>query len=117
MQSLRSFQAASIILEDLVQMTRTKFLVAAAAGYIALFSGIVLADGAPLTDEQITERVVGKLSVDDAAVAKRLQVDTKEGVVTLSGNALTAAAVVRAVKDAESVVGVVKVQNHLTIRQ
>jgi len=37
--------------------------------------------------------------------------------VTLSGNALTAAAVVRAVKDAESVVGVVKVQNHLTIRQ
>jgi osmotically-inducible protein OsmY len=97
-------------------MTRTKFLVAAAAGCLTLVSGIALADGA-LTDDQITERVVGKLSVDDASVAKHLQVSTKEGVVTLSGNAMTASAVVRAVKDAESVVGVVKVQNHLSIRQ
>jgi osmotically-inducible protein OsmY len=107
----------SLHAEDMVQMTRTKHFVAVAAGCLALFSGIALADGTQLTDEQITDRVVGKLSVDDPAVVKHVQVATKDGVVTLSGNALTGTAVLKAVKDAQSVVGVVKVQNHLSIQQ
>ena len=96
-------------------MKRSTVFVAAVAGYLALAAGLAVAD--PSADAQITERVVGKLSVDDPQIAHRVQVETKEGVVTISGTAYTGAQALKALKDAQSVAGVVKVQNHLSIAQ
>jgi osmotically-inducible protein OsmY len=79
-------------------------------------TGIAFAD-APVTDSQITDRVMGKLTVDDPAVAKRVQVATKDGVVTLTGVANTSVEALRVIHETESVSGVVKVQNRLAVRQ
>ncbi len=96
-------------------MNRSKMFVAAVAGYLTLAGGLAVAD--PSADTQITDRVVGKLSVDDPQIAHRVQVETKDGVVTLSGTAYTGAQALKALKDAQSVAGVVKVQNHLSVAQ
>ena len=97
-------------------MSRTKsFLAAAIVGCLSL-AGVVLAD-APVTDSQITDRVVGKLSVDDPALVKRAQVETKDGVVTLTGHAHTGNEAAKALRDASSVAGVVKVENRLQLQQ
>jgi osmotically-inducible protein OsmY len=97
-------------------MSRTKsFLVAAAVGCLSLAS-VAFAD-APVTDSQITDRVMGKLSVDDPAIVKHVQVATKDGVVTLTGVAHTTPEAMKALRDASSVAGVVKVENKLALFQ
>jgi osmotically-inducible protein OsmY len=70
-----------------------------------------------VSDQQLTGRVMGKLAVDDPQIARLVQVSAKNGVVTLSGTAYTGQQALKALKDAESVAGVVKVQNHLAIEQ
>ena len=47
-------------------MSRTKLFLAAAVGCLSLLASAAYAD-APLSDSQITDRVVGKLAVDDPA--------------------------------------------------
>ena len=97
-------------------MSRTKsFLATAVMGCLSL-AGIAFAD-APVTNSQITDRVMGKLTVDDPAVAKRVQVATKDGIVTLTGFANTGMEAQRVLREAESVSGVLKVQNKLAVRQ
>lgn len=102
-------------------MKRTGNFVSAAVGCLALVAGIGLSTAAlgeePVSDSQLTGRVVGKLAVDDAEIAHRVQVTSKDGVVTLSGTAYTGQQVIKALRDAESVAGVVKVQNHLSVEQ
>jgi len=97
-------------------MSRTKSLFATAVMGCLSLAGIAFAD-APVTDSQITDRVMGKLTVDDPAVAKRVQVATKDGVVTLTGVANTGVEALRVLHEAQSVSGVVKVQNRLSVRQ
>jgi osmotically-inducible protein OsmY len=97
-------------------MSRTKLFLAAAVGCLSLLASAAYAD-APLSDSQITDRVVGKLAVDDPAIVKRVQVATKDGVVTLTGRATTGGEAMKALRDAGSVSGVVKVENHLQLMQ
>lgn len=102
-------------------MFRTKFLVSAAVGSLALLAGAGFSANAhaagAASDSQVTGRVMGKLAVDDPEVAPRIQVSTKDGIVTLSGTAYTGQQALKALRDAQSVAGVVKVQNHLSIEQ
>jgi len=110
------FIMVNCIQEDVRQMSRTKsFFAAAVVGCLSL-AGVALAD-APVNDSQITDLVMGKLSVDDPAIVKRVQVSTKDGVVTLSGRANTGSEAAKALRDASSVAGVVKVENHLQLQQ
>lgn len=101
-------------------MTRTNSFVSAAVGCLALLAGAgisVSAHAADVSDSQLADRVTGKLAVDDAAIARLVQVSAKDGVVTLSGTAYTGQQALKALKDAESVAGVVKVQNRLAVQQ
>ncbi len=97
-------------------MIRKNAFAAAAVGFLALGAGIAFADNAPAaTDSQITDRVMGKLAVDDPQMVKRVQVAVKDGVVTLSGHAYTGGEAAKAMRDAGSVAGVVKVENKLSM--
>lgn len=90
--------------------------VAAALGCFGLM-GAVAQSAQPTSDAQITDQVLAKISQDTPEMARRLQVDTKDGVVTLSGSAYSGAAALKVLQDARSVEGVVKVQNRLSIQQ
>jgi osmotically-inducible protein OsmY len=50
-------------------------------------------------------------------MARRLHVETKDGVVTLSGQAGSGLAAAKAVQQAESIQGVTKVRNEMSITQ
>jgi hyperosmotically inducible protein len=67
------------------------------------------------TDPGVTTAVKAKMASDDQVKAYRIDVDTKDGVVTLAGNVDTAAAKARAVQLASSTDGVVRVVDQLTV--
>jgi hyperosmotically inducible periplasmic protein len=67
------------------------------------------------TDPGITTAVKGKLAVDDVVKAYRIDVDTKDHVVTLNGNVDTQTARERAVQLARGTEGVRDVVDRLTI--
>jgi osmotically-inducible protein OsmY len=69
----------------------------------------------PQSDQQITARVKDKLATDEPNIAPRIAVTTHDGVVTLDGIAMTQGYILKAVFDAESIDGVVHVNNRLTI--
>ena len=69
-----------------------------------------------LSDSQITARVNAGLAADKDLSAIRIDVDTKDGVVRLTGPAPTTKAKARATEVARAVKGVTSVQNHLTVR-
>ncbi len=102
-------------------MKRVNAFVVAAVGCAAFLAGVAFAadngGAAPLSDAQITQRVLGKLSVDDPQMVRYIQVSTKDGVVTLSGLALNGLDEAKALRDASSVEGVVKVENRLSLQQ
>lgn len=100
---------------------------------IAVATGVLIATGAlahaqsytarpavqdaanPQSDQQITDRVKDKLATNDADVAPRIAVTTHDGVVTLEGIALNQQYILKALFDAESIDGVVHVNNRLTV--
>ncbi|HTY49778.1 MAG TPA: BON domain-containing protein [Steroidobacteraceae bacterium] len=98
-----------------------KTILAMLAGCLVLGAHAALADegsGVPAeSDTFITNAVKGKLSTDDPQIARNIQVETKDGVVTLRGFAFAPSAVIKAMRDAESVRGVVKVENHIQLQQ
>jgi len=102
-------------------MRHSSYLVAVAAGCMTFLAGAASADSPSptpsATDAEITQRVMGKLSVDDPTLARLLQVSTKDGVVTLSGLAYTGADALKALRDARSVAGVTKVRNRMSLQQ
>ncbi len=101
-------------------MKRVNAFVVAAVGCTAFLAGVAFAadnGSAAPSDAQITQRVMGKLSVDDPQMVRYIQVSTKDGVVTLSGLALNGLDEAKALKDASSVEGVVKVENRLSLDQ
>jgi hyperosmotically inducible protein len=86
--------------------------VSALLGALALaFTTIACAE----TDPGITTAVKGKLAADDTVKAYRIDVDTKDGVVTLSGAVDTAVAKDRAVEVAKATDGVRDVVDQLTV--
>ena len=67
------------------------------------------------SDPGITTAVKTKLAADDTVKAYKIDVDTKEGVVTLAGTVDTAEAKTRAVEVARSTKGVVSVTDQLSV--
>ncbi|HJT87295.1 MAG TPA: BON domain-containing protein [Bryobacteraceae bacterium] len=75
-----------------------------------------LAKGTPVTDDSITDQVRIKLASDQVVKGGAINVDVKQGVVTLSGPVELAQQKQRAEKLAKKVKGVKQVINNLTIR-
>ena len=87
-------------------------LVLAAAGAWMLYP----AAAAAADDTAITASVKDRLAAH-AEANRNIVVETHDGVVTLEGFALTPTAVLRAMLDARSIPGVVKVENRVRIQQ
>src|SRR5918995_275196 len=68
------------------------------------------------TDVGITTAVKSKLAANDEVKSYQIDVDTKDKVVTLSGNVDTMMAKTRAVELAKATDGVTNVVDNLTIR-
>lgn len=71
---------------------------------------------AKVDDMSITASINADLARDAELSATKINVDTKSGVVTLSGTAPTAAAKARATTIAQAVKGVAGVNNNLEVR-
>jgi osmotically-inducible protein OsmY len=97
-------------------MTRNQLLSIIASAFLVSTMTVARAgDATKPTDAQITEGVKSRLFEKDRDIAQRIQISTQDGVVTLSGNALTPQYAINVIRDASRVDGVVKVQNHLTL--
>jgi osmotically-inducible protein OsmY len=92
-------------------MTRIRVLSGIAA--VLLLTTTVSAQADEASDQQITQLVKDKLANKDPQISRRIVVTAHDGVVTLEGTALTLPYMLSAVRDAGSVPGVTKVQNHL----
>jgi hyperosmotically inducible protein len=77
---------------------------------------VVFAIACAETDPGITTAVKSKLAADDQVKAYRIDVDTNNGVVTLSGEVDSTAGKTRAVEIARGTDGVSNVVDNLTIR-
>jgi osmotically-inducible protein OsmY len=86
--------------------------IAGVIGAAALALGVV---ACAETDPGITTAVKAKLAADDTVKAYRIDVDTKDKVVSLSGSVDTPIAKERAVQVARSVDGVSSVVDNLTV--
>jgi hyperosmotically inducible periplasmic protein len=67
------------------------------------------------TDPGVTTAVKAKLAADDTVKAYKIDVDTKDGVVTLGGTVDTAEAKTRAVEVARNTKGVASVVDQLSV--
>jgi osmotically-inducible protein OsmY len=95
-------------------MTRFKMLLMAGLSSVAFAA--IAQSAEPANDAQITDQVLAKIHQDDQSMG-RVQVETHDGVVTLTGFAYSGAAALKALEDARSVDGVVRVQNRLSVQQ
>jgi hyperosmotically inducible periplasmic protein len=84
------------------------------AGFICLFV-VLLAVACAQTDVGITTSVKSELAADDVVKAHEINVDTKEGVVSLTGAVPTAEVKERAVELARATDGVTSVVDNLTV--
>ena len=82
---------------------------------LGLLAAALIAVGCAQTDAGITTKVKSKLAADDTVKAYQIDVDTREKVVTLSGNVDSAAAKDRAAELARQTTGVVDVVNNVTV--
>jgi hyperosmotically inducible protein len=73
--------------------------------------------GSPGTsdDALVTARIQSKFFVDDRVKARRIEVDTRNGVVTLSGEVADETERAQALLLARTTEGVVRVEDHLTV--
>jgi osmotically-inducible protein OsmY len=96
-------------------MTRNPLITMVATAFIASTPMLVRAadQSTKVDDQQITEQVKQKLAMDDPAMAPRIFVSTRDGVVTLRGMDMPRGDILSAMRDAESVDGVVRVDNRL----
>lgn len=82
---------------------------------VCLLAGLVLAANKPVTDDMIVDQVRVKLAADAIVKGGGLGVDSKAGVVTLTGVVATSKQKDRAAKVASKVKGVKQVVNNITI--
>jgi osmotically-inducible protein OsmY len=83
---------------------------------LALASVSLAAAKAPITDDSIYDAVRMKLANDQVVKGGALQVDVKDGVVTLGGALATEQQKERATKLTSKVKGVKKVVNNISLR-
>src|ERR1035437_8294235 len=83
---------------------------------LLLLAGVCLAAEKPITDDAVYNQVRIKLADDPVVKGGGLQVDVKQGVVTLSGTVELQVHIEKATKVAKKVKGVNEVINHLEIR-
>lgn len=96
-------------------MTRNPLITVVATAFIASTPILVHAESqsSKVDDQQITEQVKQKLAMNDPIVAPHIVVTTRDGVVTLMGMEVPKGDILNAMHDAESVDGVVRVDNRL----
>jgi osmotically-inducible protein OsmY len=96
-------------------MTHKPLMTMVATAFIASTPMLVHAatEGTKVDDQQITEQVKQKLAMDDPTMAPHILVTTRDGVVTLMGTEVPKSNILNAMHDAESVDGVVRVDNQL----
>ena len=82
---------------------------------VGIAAFVLMMAGCSHSDPGITTAVKTKLAADDTVKAYKIDVDTKEGVVTLSGSVDTAEAKTKAVEVARNTKGVVSVTDQLTV--
>ena len=83
---------------------------------LLLLAGVCLAAEKPITDDALYNQVRIKLADDPVVKGGGLQVDVKQGVVTLSGTVELPVQIEKATKVAKKVKGVKEVINHIEIR-
>jgi hyperosmotically inducible protein len=101
-------------------MTGRKLLIAAAAACLALTMGGAFANdetksAQPISDTVITTKVKAELAKDKATKATDINVETKNGIVSLNGAVASLAEKEKAEHDARTVKGVVDVSNNLRV--
>jgi hyperosmotically inducible protein len=100
-------------------MTGRKLLIAATAtilGCTAAWAGdSTMKSDQPISDTAITTKVKAELAKDKSTDATDINVDTKNGIVTLNGAVASDAERAKAELDARTVKGVVEVQNNLRV--
>ena len=82
-----------------------------------VLAGVCLAKSEPLSDDMLYNNVKIKLASDAVVKGGGLQIDVKQGVVTLSGAVELPNQKERAEKLAKKVKGVKQVINNITIRK
>jgi len=82
---------------------------------VCLLAGLVLAADKPVSDDVIVDRVKLRLTTDSIVKGGGLGVDSKDGVVTLTGTVTTAREKSRAGKLAGKVKGVKQVVNSILV--
>ena len=82
---------------------------------LGMLAAVALAVACAQTDAGITSKVKSKLAADDTVKAYQIDVDTKEKVVTLSGNVDSQAAKDQAVSIARGTEGVSDVVDNITV--
>ena len=86
-------------------------------GTLISAAALVFTVGCAQTDSGITTAVKSKLAADDTVKAYQIDVDTRDHVVTLSGDVNSASAKERAVQIASTTSGVQDVVDHLVVRE
>ena len=96
-------------------MIRNPLITMLATAFIASTPLLVHAENqtTKVDDQQITDQVKQKLAMDDPSMAPHILVTTRDGVVTLMGTDVPKGNILGATHDAESVDGVVRVDNRL----
>jgi len=84
-------------------------------GFVTVVLAAVMITACAQTDPGITTAVKTKLAADDTVKAYKIDVDTKEGVVTLAGTVDSQAAKSRAIEIANTTKGVKSVVDELRI--
>ena len=100
-------------------MSRFPRAAAAAAALILVSAGAWMLYARPAAaadDTAITASVKDRLAAN-AEANRSIVVQTRDGVVTLRGFAMTPTDVIRAIRDALSIPGVVKVDNRVVVQQ
>jgi hyperosmotically inducible protein len=82
---------------------------------LGILAAVTLAIACAQTDAGITTKVKSKLAADDTVKAYQIDVDTKDKVVTLSGNVDSQAAKDQAVALARATEGVADVVDNITV--
>jgi hyperosmotically inducible protein len=83
---------------------------------LVLALALTLLPGCAETDAGITTKVKAKFAADDVVKAHEIQVDTEQGVVTLTGNIDDPAAKEQALSLARRTEGVVEVRDMISVR-
>lgn len=96
-------------------MSHKPLMTMVATAFIASTPMLVHAEDQSLkvNDQQITDQVKQKLAMDEPAMAPHIMVSTRDGVVTLMGTEMPLGDIMNATHDAQSVDGVVRVDNRL----